>query len=465
MRKIPFDRAWIEKTAQTWPTPFHVYDAKAIRDNAKRLKKAFAWNEGFREYFAVKATPNPYLMKLLKEFGFGSDCSSMAELVLAEKVGNVGESIMFTSNDTPAEEFRKAWELGAIINLDDITHWEFLLEAIKGTDGSSGGTDGDSGGTDGSSGGTDGASGGTDGSSGGTDGASGGPEPLPKELNRHVLCCRYNPGPLKGGNAIIGKPEEAKYGFTREQLFTCYAQMKAAGVTRFGLHTMVASNELDPDYIIDTAKLLFTLAGELHDQLGIDFEFVNIGGGIGIPYKPDQQAMDLERVGKGVRDAYKALVVAKGLKPIKLYMECGRCITGPYGYLVSRVRHIKNTYRLYAGLDACMSNLMRPALYGAYHEIVVPGKENATETSVYDVTGSLCENNDKFAIQRVLPVLARGDYVVICDAGAHGHAMGFQYNGKLRSAELLLEADGSVREIRRAETLDDYFATLDFSGL
>ena len=432
MRKIPFDKAWIEETAKKWPTPFHVYDAKAIRENAKRLKKAFAWNDGFREYFAVKATPNPHMMKLLKEFGFGSDCSSMAELVLAEKVGNVGESIMFTSNDTPAEEFRKAWELGAIINLDDITHWEYLLEAV--------GKDG-------------------------TDGASGGPEPLPKELNRRLFCCRYNPGPLKGGNAIIGKPEEAKYGFTREQLFEGYAKMKAVGVTRFGLHTMVASNELDPAYIIDTAKMLFTLAGELHDALGIDFEFVNIGGGIGIPYKPDQQAMDLERVGKGIRDAYKELVVAKGLKPIKLFMECGRCITGPYGYLVARVRHIKNTYRLYAGLDACMSNLMRPALYGAYHEIVVPGKENSTETSVYDVTGSLCENNDKFAIGRVLPVLARGDYVVICDAGAHGHAMGFQYNGKLRSAELLLEADGSVREIRRAETLDDYFATLDFTGL
>ena len=430
MRKLPFDRAWIEATAKKWPTPFHVYDAKAIRENAKRLRKAFAWNEGFREYFAVKATPNPHLMKLLKEFGFGSDCSSMAELVLAEKVGNVGESIMFTSNDTPAEEFRKAWELGAIINLDDITHWDFLLEAVSGTDGS-----------------------------------SGAPAPLPRDLDRHVLCCRYNPGPLKGGNAIIGKPEEAKYGFTREQLFDCYARMKAAGVTRFGLHTMVASNELDPEYIIDTAKLLFTLAGELHEQLGIDFEFVNIGGGIGIPYKPDQQAMDLERVGRGIRDAYRELVVAKGMKPIRLYMECGRCITGPYGYLVARVRHIKNTYRLYAGLDACMSNLMRPALYGAYHEIVVPGKENSTETSVYDVTGSLCENNDKFAIQRVLPVLERGDYVVICDAGAHGHAMGFQYNGKLRSAELLLEADGTVREIRRAETLDDYFATLDFSSL
>ena len=417
MRKLPFDKAWIEETAKKWPTPFHVYDAKAIRENARRLKKAFAWNKGFREYFAVKATPNPYLMKLLKEFDFGSDCSSMAELVLAEKVGNVGEAIMFTSNDTPAEEFKKAWELGAIINLDDITHWPFLQKAVGAVDWSD-----------------------------------------------RVMCCRYNPGPLKGGNAIIGKPEEAKYGFTREQLFDCYAKMKAAGVTRFGLHTMVASNELDPEYIIDTAKMLFSLAWEIHEKVGIDFEFVNIGGGIGIPYKPDQKAMSLERVGEGIRDAYAELVEAKGMKPIRLYMECGRCITGPYGYLVAKVRHIKNTYRLYAGLDACMSNLMRPALYGAYHEIVVPGKENSAERKVYDVTGSLCENNDKFAIQRELPVLEPGDYVVICDAGAHGHAMGFQYNGKLRSAELLLEEDGSVREIRRAETLADYFATLSFPG-
>ncbi len=418
MRKLPFDKAWIEETAKKWPTPFHVYDAKAIRENARRLKKAFAWNKGFREYFAVKATPNPHLMKLLKEFDFGSDCSSMAELVLAEKVGNVGEAIMFTSNDTPAEEFKKAWELGAIINLDDITHWPFLQKTVGAVDWSG-----------------------------------------------RVMCCRYNPGPLKGGNAIIGKPEEAKYGFTREQLFDCYAKMKQAGVTRFGLHTMVASNELDPEYIIDTAKMLFLLAWEIHEKVGIDFEFVNIGGGIGIPYKPDQKAMSLERVGEGIRDAYAALVEAKGMKPIRLYMECGRCITGPYGYLVAKVRHVKNTYRLYAGLDACMSNLMRPALYGAYHEIVVPGKENSTERKVYDVTGSLCENNDKFAIQRELPVLEPGDYVVICDAGAHGHAMGFQYNGKLRSAELLLEEDGSLREIRRAETLADYFATLDFPGL
>ena len=420
-RKLPFDKAKLEEIAAKWPTPFHVYDAKAIRENARRLKKAFAWNNGFREYFAVKAAPNPYLMKLLKEFDFGSDCSSMAELELAERVGNVGEAIMFTSNDTPAEEFRRAWQLGAIINLDDITHWDWLIEST---------------------------------------GASG-----EADFENRVMCCRYNPGPLKGGNAIIGKPEEAKYGFTREQLFECYSKMKAAGVKRFGLHTMVASNELDPEYIIDTAKLLFGLVAEITEKTGVEFEFVNIGGGIGIPYRPDQQAMSLERVGEGIESAYREIVEGRGLKPLKLYMECGRCITGPYGYLVSRVRHIKNTYRLYAGLDACMSNLMRPALYGAYHEIVVPGKENSGDTSVYDVTGSLCENNDKFAIQRVLPVLERGDIVVICDAGAHGHAMGFQYNGKLRSAELLLEEDGSVTEIRRAETLADYFATLDFSGL
>ena len=438
MRTLPFDKAKLEEIAAKWPTPFHIYDAKAIRENAKRLKKAFAWNKGFREYFAVKAAPNPHLMKLLKEFGFGSDCSSMAELVLAEKVGNVGDMIMFTSNDTPAEEFRKAWELGAIINFDDVSHIPFFFEAVAGTDGGSGA---------------------------GTDGGPGTPEPRPMDLGSRLFCCRYNPGPLKGGNAIIGKPEEAKYGFTREQLFEGYAKMKEAGVRRFGLHTMVASNELDPNYIIDTARMLFALVGELHDRLGIDFEFVNIGGGIGIPYRPDQKAMDLSVVGKGIEAAYDEMVVGKGMKPLALYMECGRCITGPYGYLVSRVRHIKQTYRLYAGLDACMSNLMRPALYGAYHEIVVPGKEGSGDTTVYDVTGSLCENNDKFAVQRVLPVLERGDLVVICDAGAHGHAMGFQYNGKLRSAELLLESDGSVREIRRAETLDDYFATLDFGSV
>ena len=423
MRTLPFDKAKLEAIAAQYPTPFHIYDAEAIRANAKRLRKAFAWNKGFREYFAVKAAPNPHLMKLLQEFDFGSDCSSMAELALAEKVGNTGERIMFTSNDTPAEEFVKAWELGAIVNFDDITHWDFFLAAI--------GSQGD----------------------------------RTPDFRDRVFCCRYNPGPLKGGNAIIGKPEEAKYGFTREQLFAGYAKMRDAGVKRFGLHTMVASNELDPDYIVDTAKLLLELVADLTQQLGIEFEFINIGGGIGIPYRPEQQAMDLEYVGRGIEAAFRDCVATRGIRQPSLYMECGRCITGPYGYLVTRVRHIKRTYRLYAGLDACMSNLMRPALYGAYHEIVVPGKEDSCETSLYDVTGSLCENNDKFAIQRLLPVLEPGDYVVICDAGAHGHAMGFQYNGKLRSAELLLEEDGSVRQIRRAETLDDYFATLDFSGL
>ena len=421
MRSLPFNKSQLEAIAAQYPTPFHIYDEKAIRDNAKRLKKAFSWNKGFKEYFAVKACPNPHLMKILKEYEFGSDCSSMAELVLAEKVGNVGENIMFTSNDTPAEEFKKAWELGAIINLDDITHWPFVLESCGVTS--------------------------------------------KEQLAGRLFCCRYNPGPLKGGNAIIGKPEEAKYGFTKDQLLRCYQAMKDAGVTRFGLHTMVASNELDPNYIIDTAKLLFNLVKEISTTVGITFEFINIGGGIGIPYKPDQQAMDLEYVGEGIEQAYKEIIKEAGLPPIKLFMECGRCITGPYGYLVARVRHIKNTYRLYAGLDACMSNLMRPAMYGAYHEIVVPGKEDSTDTTIYDVTGSLCENNDKFAVQRLLPVLERGDLVVICDAGAHGYAMGFQYNGKLRSAELLLQEDGSVRQIRRAETLDDYFATLDFNGL
>ena len=409
MKTLPFTCEQLEEWAKAFPTPFHIYDEKAIRANARRLK----------------AAPNPHLMALLREEGFGSDCSSMAELVLAKAVGNVGEDIMFTSNDTPAEEFRRAFELGAIINLDDITHLPFLEKALDGK--------------------------------------------LPD-----LLCCRYNPGPLKGGNAIIGKPEEAKYGFTREQLFDAYAQMKAKGVKRFGLHTMVASNELDAQYIIDTATLLFDLVSEISAQVGITFDFVNIGCGVGIPYRPDQQAMDLERVGKGIAEAYQTHLIAKGHPDLKLYMECGRCITGPYGYLVGRVRHIKRTYKTYVGLDACMANLMRPALYGAYHHISVPKYGEAgttyTETATVplmkcDVTGSLCENNDKFAIDRDIPVVEPGDFVVLHDAGAHGHAMGFQYNGKLRSAELLLKEDGSVVQIRRAETLADYFATLDFPGL
>ncbi len=422
---LPFTVEQLDTWSQKWPTPFHVYDAAAIRANARRLKAAFAWNPGFHEYFAVKAAPNPHLMALLKAEGFGSDCSSLPELVLAEAVGNVGEDIMFTSNDTPAEEFRKAYELGAIINLDDITHLGFLERTLGGK--------------------------------------------LPE-----VLCCRWNPGPLKGGNAIIGKPEEAKYGFTTEQLYRAYAEMKAKGVKRFGLHTMVASNELSPQYIIDTATLLFDLAVDISRKVGITFDFVNIGGGIGIPYKPDQVEQPLEKIGEGIREAYQKHLLAEGHPELKLYMECGRSITGPYGYLVSRVRHLKRTYKTYVGLDACMSNLMRPALYGAYHHVSVPkyGEKGTTYTEDAqvpmmhcDITGSLCENNDKFAIDRDIPEVAIGDFLVLHDAGAHGHAMGFQYNGKLRSAELLLEADGTVKEIRRAETMQDYFATLDFPGL
>ncbi len=411
---LPFTREQIEALERQFPTPFHIYDEAGMRANARRLKAAFAWNPGFKEYFAVKACPNPYLMKILQAEGFGADCSSLPELLLAEQVGIRGEEIIFSSNDMPAEEFVKARQLGAVINLDDLSHLAFLEKEAG----------------------------------------------LP-----NLICCRYNPGPLKGGNAIIGKPEEAKYGFTREQLFEGYRMAKAKGVTRFGLHTMVASNELNPQYFIDTAELLFDLAVEISRQVGITFELINLGGGIGIPYKPEQEAVDLEFVSAGIRKAYEKRLIACGHPPVRVCLECGRVITGPYGYLVTRVRHIKDTYKRYAGLDACMANLMRPALYGSYHHITVMGKEQQPATVKYDVTGSLCENNDKFAIDRMLPELAPGDLLVIHDTGAHGHAMGFQYNGKLRSAELLLREDGRVLPIRRAETLDDYFATLDFAGL
>jgi diaminopimelate decarboxylase len=413
-KTLPFTREKIEAIIERHPTPFHLYDEKGIRSGARRLISAFAWAPAFREFYAVKANPNPHLMKMLREEGFGADCSSMAELVLAEKVGITGEDIMFTSNDTPADEYRKARALGAIINLDDISHIDFLDETAG----------------------------------------------LPD-----ILSFRYNPGPLRGGNAIIGHPEEAKYGFTREQLFEGYAIAAKRGVKRLGLHTMIASNELDPDYFVDTAEMLFDLIVELTEQLGLRFEFVNLGGGFGIPYRPGQKAIDLEYVGAKIAALYENRIAGRGLDPLNIYMESGRMIAGPYGYLVSRVLHLKNTYRAYAGLDASMANLMRPALYGAYHHITVLGKENLPHDRVYDVTGSLCENNDKFAINRELPLLERGDIVVIHDTGAHGHAMGFNYNGKLRSAELLLREDGSVKQIRRAETLDDYFATLDFSSL
>ncbi len=413
-KRVPFSTEQLERIAAEYPTPFHIYDESGIRANARRLKAAFSWNPGFKEYFAVKACPNPYLMVILRSEGFGMDCSSLPELLLSEEVGVLGEEIMFTSNNTPEDEFVKAKSQGAIINLDDITHIPFL-ERCAG---------------------------------------------LPE-----MICLRYNPGPLKGGNAIIGNPEEAKYGFTREQLFEGYRELKAKGVKRFGLHTMVASNELNPQYFIDTAELLFQLAVDIAREVGITFEFINLGGGIGIPYRPEQAGVDLEQVGEGVRQAYERLIIGQGHPPLRICLECGRMVTGPYGYLVTRVRHLKSTYKDYVGVDACMANLMRPALYGAYHHISVPSKSEAPVAGVFDVTGSLCENNDKFAIDRELPEVEPGDLLVIHDAGAHGHAMGFQYNGKLRSAELLAREDGSVVQIRRAERVEDYFATLDFAAL
>jgi diaminopimelate decarboxylase len=413
-KKCPLNREQLEALIQRFPTPFHLYDEAAIRANARALKAAFAWNAGFKEYFAVKATPNPYLMKILKAEGFGADCSSLPELLLAESIGLSGAEVIFTSNDTPAGEYVKAMQMGAIVNLDDITHIGFLEQCAG----------------------------------------------LPERI-----CLRYNPGPLKSGNAIIGHPEEAKYGFTRPQLFEGYRRLRDQGVQRFGLHTMVASNELEVAYFVETAHLLFDLVGELSAELGIRFEFVNLGGGIGIPYRPEQQAVDLQAVGAGVRKLYDEKIVQAGLGPLDVCLECGRMVTGPYGWLVSRVLHKKSTYKNYVGLDACMANLMRPALYGAYHHITVAGKEHLPHEVVCDVTGSLCENNDKFAINRTLPPVEVGDLVVIHDAGAHGHAMGFNYNGKLRSAELLLRANGETVPIRRAETVQDYFATLDFAGL
>jgi diaminopimelate decarboxylase len=413
-KHVPFCEDRIREIASQYPTPFHLYDEGAIRTNARRLNAAFAWNGGFREHFAVKANPNPHLIKILAEEGFGADCSSMAELVLCERVGIKGEHIFFSSNDTPAVEFEKAIQLGAVINLDDISHIDFLERHAS----------------------------------------------IPE-----LICLRYNPGPLREGNVIIGDPQQAKYGLTREQLFEAYRVLRDKGVTRFGLHTMVVSNELNAESLIETARMLFELVVEFDKQLGIRLEFVNLGGGIGIPYRPEEEPVDLEALGARVQDAYDELIQPAGLHPLTVMMENGRMVTGPFGYLITTAIHEKHTYKDYVGTDACMANLMRPGMYGAYHHITILGKEEAEATHVVDVVGSLCENNDKFAIDRVLPPVAIGDLLVIHDAGAHGHSMGFQYNGKLRSAELLLRENGDVEQIRRAETLDDYFATLDFSTL
>lgn len=415
-KKVPFTCEQLESIIAQYPTPFHIYDAKGIVENIRRFIKAFSWAKDFKEYFAVKATPNPYIMRLLQKEGVGADCSSLAELVLCEKVGITGSDIIFSSNDTPYEEYAKALKMGAIINLDDITHIAYI-EKHNGR--------------------------------------------LPERL-----CFRYNPGSLKeGGNTIIGLPEEAKYGMTQDQIIEAVMYCKDHGVSHFGLHTMVVSNELDINGLIGTAELMFDLALLVKEKTGVEVEFIDFGGGIGVAYKPEQTPVDFEALSAGIKKAYEEKIEGNGHSPISLAFECGRMVTGPYGYLVATAIHRKDIYKHYIGLDACMANLMRPALYGSYHHITVMGKEQAPADHVYDVTGSLCENNDKFAIDRQLPKIDIGDRIVIHDAGAHGHAMGFNYNGKLRSAELLLHEDGQVELIRRAETLDDLFATLDFSKL
>lgn len=415
-KKIPLTQEQLAKIITQYPTPFHIYDEKGIRENARNLKAAFDWVPGgFKNYFAVKALPNPYILNILKEEGMGADCSSLPEVILSEKAGLTGEEIIFTSNDTPATEFIEAKKAGAILNLDDFSHIDFIEKTAGG---------------------------------------------LPE-----LICFRYNPGSLKEGNTIIGNPQDAKYGFTRQQLIDGYKKAQKLGVKRFGLHTMVASNELNYQYFIETARILFELVVEIKKTTGITIEFVNLGGGIGIPYKEEQKIVDLTALSQGVREQYEKLIIPAGLDGLKIVMECGRMVTGPFGYLISTVLHRKETYKTFVGLDACMANLMRPALYGAYHHITVVGKENSTTKEVCDITGSLCENNDKFAIDREVSKLEIGDTIVIHDTGAHGHAMGFNYNGKLRSAELLLKEDGSVQQIRRAETIADYFATLDFTDL
>lgn len=414
-KTLPVSEARLEEIIAEYPTPFHIYDAKGIVDSIRRFIKAFSWAKDFKEYFAVKATPNPYIMRLLQKEGVGADCSSLAELILCEKVGITGDDIIFSSNDTPYEEYAKAMEMGAIINLDDITHVAYLEKHGE----------------------------------------------LPNRL-----AFRYNPGPLKhGGNTIIGLPEEAKYGMTGDQIIEAINYCKNHGVERFGLHTMVVSNELDITGLIGTAELMFDLALRVKKETGIEVDFIDFGGGIGVAYRPEETPVDYEALSAGIKEAYETMIIGNGHSPISLAFECGRMVTGPYGYLVATAIHRKDIYKHYIGLDACMANLMRPALYGSYHHITVVGKENAPLDHVYDVTGSLCENNDKFAIDRKLPKIDMGDRIVIHDAGAHGHSMGFNYNGKLRSAELLLNEDGSVTQIRRAETLDDLFATLDFSDL
>ena len=402
---FPLPESEIKAFAAKVETPFHIYDEAAIENNVRRIQRAFAWNEGFINYFAVKALPNVNIVRMLGSLGFGADCSSLAELIIAEQAGITGERIMFTSNDTPDEEFRKAYELGAVLNLDDITH----IEAVERAVGS-----------------------------------------FPETVS-----FRYNPGAERTGNAIIGNPVESKYGVTRSQIFDCYRIAKEKGAKHFMLHTMVASNELDASYIVETARMLFTLVNEIRKKTGIIIERVDLGGGVGIPYRPEDKAISFEKLGDEIHRLYEEMIDY----PLKVSFEMGRAITGPYGYLVTRVRHVAHKYKDYVGVDATMADLMRPAMYGAYHHITVLGKDDWPHDHKYDVTGSLCENNDKFAIDRMLPELERGDLLIIHDTGAHGHSMGFNYNGKLRHAEYLIRKDGSIAMIRRAETIEDYLRT------
>jgi diaminopimelate decarboxylase len=414
MNKIPFitlDQA--RRIAEKYPTPYHLYDEKGIRENARKLRKAFAWNPGFKEYFAVKATPNPAILQLLHEEGCGMDCSSLTELMLCQRLGIQGDDIMFSSNDTPAEDFRLAAGLNAIINLDDITHIDFLEKTI------------------------------------GT---------IPEKIS-----CRYNPGGnFEISNMIMDSPGEAKYGLTKPQMFQAFRLLKDKGVKEFGLHAFLASNAVTNDYYPTLALQLFRLATELRDELGVHISFINLSGGVGVPYRPDQQPADIMLIGDCVRRVYEQILVPADMGDVAIFTELGRFMLAPYGCLITQCLHNKHIHKEYAGVDACACNLMRPAIYGAYHHITVLGKENVPADHLYDVVGGLCENNDKFAVDRWLPRVDPGDFLVIHDTGAHGHSMGYNYNGKLRSAEILLCEDGSVRMIRRAETPEDYFATLNF---
>ncbi|MDO4847818.1 MAG: diaminopimelate decarboxylase [Clostridiaceae bacterium] len=413
LTKTPFTtKEKLEEIASVYPTPFHLYDEAGIRKNCENLYKAFSWNKGFREYFAVKATPNPFLMNILQEYGCGCDCSSMTELMLSKATGASGDAIMFSSNDTPPEEFKFANELGAIINLDDFTHIEVLEKTLG---------------------------------------------KLPEKL-----CCRYNPGGVfKISNAIMDNPGDAKYGMTTEQLFDAFAILKEKGVKEFGIHSFLASNTITNAYYPTLARTLFEVAVELKKKLGVKISFINLSGGIGIPYRPDQQPNDIFEIANGVKREYDAILGANGMGDVAIYTELGRYMLAPYGALVTRAINCKHTHKEYIGVDACAVNLMRPAMYGAYHHITVMGKENEECDHLYDVTGSLCENNDKFAIDRWLPEIDMGDLLFIHDTGAHGFSMGYNYNGKLKSAEILLKTDGSFELIRRAETPEDYFSTFD----